>query len=75
MALSFWPALLKKKSTVQRDILSYSNICEDVYLIWLIACQQQQQQQQQHSISPYNIQEIEIYKNSTDDNRGAGCPK
>ena len=32
------------------------------------------QQQQQHFISPHNIQEIKIY-NSTDDDRGAGCPK
>ena len=32
-------------------------------------------QQQQHFISPHNIQEIKIYNNSTDDNRGAGCPK
>ena len=37
--------------------------------------QQQQQQQQQHFISPHNIQEIKIYNNSTDDDRGAGCPK
>ena len=36
---------------------------------------QQQQQQQQHFISPHNIQEIKIYNNSTDDDRGAGCPK
>ena len=35
----------------------------------------QQQQQQQHFISPHNIQEIKIYNNSTDDDRGAGCPK
>ena len=34
-----------------------------------------QQQQQQHFISPHNIQEIKIYNNSTDDDRGAGCPK
>ena len=33
------------------------------------------QQQQQHFISPHNIQEIKIYNNSTDDDRGAGCPK
>ena len=33
--------------------------------------QQQQQQQQQHFISPHNIQEIKIYNNSTDDDRGA----
>ena len=32
-------------------------------------------QQQQHFISPHNIQEIKIYNNSTDDDRGAGCPK
>ena len=37
--------------------------------------QQQQQQQQQHFISPHNIQEIKIYNNSTDDDRGAGCLK
>ena len=37
--------------------------------------QQQQQQQQQHFISPHDIQEIKIDNNSTDDNRGAGCPK
>ena len=37
--------------------------------------QQQQQQQQQHFISPHNIQEIKIYNNSTDNDRGAGCPK
>ena len=37
--------------------------------------QQQEQQQQQHFISPHNIQEIKIYNNSTDDDRGAGCPK
>ena len=37
--------------------------------------QQQQQQQQQHFISPHNLQEIKIYNNSTDDDRGAGCPK
>ena len=36
---------------------------------------QQQRQQQQHFISPHNIQEINIYNNSTDDDRGAGCPK
>ena len=30
---------------------------------------------QQHFISPHNIQEIKIYNNSTDDVRGAGCPK
>ena len=40
---------------------------------------QQQQQQQQHFISPHNVQEIKIYNNSTDnstdDDRGAGCPK
>ena len=36
---------------------------------------QQQQQQQQHFISPHNMQEIKIYNNSTDDDRGAGCPK
>ena len=35
----------------------------------------QQQQQQQHFISPHNIQEIKIYNSSTDDDRGAGCPK
>ena len=35
----------------------------------------QQQQQQQHFISPHNIQEIKIYNNSTDDDRGTGCPK
>ena len=29
----------------------------------------------QHFISPHNIQEIKIYNNSTDDDRGAGCPK
>ena len=34
----------------------------------------QQQQQEQHFISPHNIQEIKIYNNSTDDDRGAGCP-
>ena len=34
-----------------------------------------QQQQQQHFISPHNIQEIKIYNNSTDNDRGAGCPK
>ena len=34
-----------------------------------------QQQQQQHFISPHNIQEIRIYNNSTDDDRGAGSPK
>ena len=34
-----------------------------------------QQQQQQHFPSPHNIQEIKIYNNSTDDDRGAGCPK
>ena len=34
-----------------------------------------QQQQQQHFISPHNIQEIKIYNNSTDDDRGAGCLK
>ena len=33
------------------------------------------QQQQQHFISPHNIQEIKIYNISTDDDRGAGCPK
>ena len=33
------------------------------------------QQQQQHFPSPHNIQEIKIYNNSTDDDRGAGCPK
>ena len=32
-----------------------------------------QQQQQQHFIPPHNIQEIKIYNNSTDDDRGAGC--
>ena len=32
-------------------------------------------QQQQHFISPHNVQEIKIYNNSTDDDRGAGCPK
>ena len=32
------------------------------------------QKQQQHLISPHNIQEIKIYNNSTDDDRGAGCP-
>ena len=37
--------------------------------------QQQQQQQQQHFISLHNIQEIEIYNNSTDDDRGAGWEK
>ena len=31
---------------------------------------QQQQQQQQHFISPHNLQEIKIYNNSTDDDRG-----
>ena len=36
---------------------------------------QQLQQQQQHFISPHNIQEITFYNNSTDDDRGAGCPK
>ena len=36
--------------------------------------QQQQQQQQQHLISPHNLQEIKIHNNSTDDDRGAGCP-
>ena len=30
-----------------------------------------QLQQQQHFISPHNIQEIKIYNNSTDDDRGA----
>ena len=37
--------------------------------------QQQQQQQQQHFIWPHNVQEIKIYNNSTDADRGAGCPK
>ena len=32
-------------------------------------------QWQQHFISPHNIQEIKIYNNSTDDDRGTGCPK
>ena len=32
-------------------------------------------QQQQQFISPANIQGIKIYNNSTDDDRGAGCPK
>ena len=36
---------------------------------------QQQKQQQQHLISPHDIQEIKIDNNSTDDNRGADCPK
>ena len=40
-----------------------------------VLSEQQQQQQQQHFISPHNIQEIKIYNNSTDDDRGAGCPK
>ena len=29
------------------------------------------QQQQQHFISPHNMQEIKIYNNSTDNDRGA----
>ena len=33
------------------------------------------QQQQQDFFSPHNIQEIKIYNNSTEDDRGAGCPK
>ena len=37
--------------------------------------QQQQQQQQHFIISPHSIQEIKIYNNSTDNDRGAGCPK
>ena len=43
--------------------------------IW-VATRQQQQQQQQHCLyfTP-NIQEIKIYNNSTDNDRGAGCPK
>ena len=41
----------------------------------LLRILQQQQQQQQHFISPHNIQEIKIYNNSTDNDRGAGCPK
>ena len=46
---------------------------------WQIPCfiksKNSQQQQQQHFTSPHNIQEIKIYNNSTDDDRGAGCPK
>ena len=34
-----------------------------------------QQQQQTLFISPHKIQEIKIYNNSTDNDRGAGCPK
>ena len=34
-----------------------------------------QQQQQQHFISPHNMHKIKIYNNSTDNDRGAGCPK
>ena len=40
-------------------------------LICLIISDLQQQQQQQHFISPHNIQEIQIYNNSIDDDRGA----
>ena len=36
---------------------------------------EQQQQQQQHFISPHNMHKIKIYNNSTDNDRGAGCPK
>ena len=39
-------------------------------LICLIISDLQQQQQQQF-ISPHNIQEIKIYNNSIDDDRGA----
>ena len=45
-----------------------------VFACYELHSQQQQQQQQQHFISPHN-QEIKIYNNSTDDDRGAGCPK
>ena len=43
--------------------------------LWMFGLESGIQQQEQHFISPHNIQEIKIYNNSTDDDRGAGCPK
>ena len=40
-----------------------------------VLCKTGQQQQQQHFISPHNMHKIKIYNNSTDNDRGAGCPK
>ena len=64
-----WSSVKKRESNVKCSTI----LSSPTYVV--ATTQQQQQQQQQHFISPHNIQEIKIYNNSTDDNRGAGCPK
>ena len=59
------------KQTENNDKHSLKPHCKLVMLICLIISDLQQQQQQQHFISPHNIQEIQIYNNSIDDDRGA----
>ena len=64
-----------KKGQNEDEATASSCLILATALWWRWIVQQQQQQQQQHFISPHNIQEIKIYNNSTDDDRGAGCPK
>ena len=67
--LTVWATLFSMVVTVQATMLLA------VSQVLTVRVTHRSQQQQQHFISPHNIQEIKIYDNNTDDDRGAGCPK